>query len=54
MADAAPGHVRRVPDLFIDVLDPDELQTLLRCSDKVIARIESAQEQPKTTSAALS
>jgi len=54
MADAAPGHVRRVLDLFIDVLDPDELQTLLRCSDKVIARIESAQEQPKTTSAALS
>jgi DNA-binding MarR family transcriptional regulator len=54
LADAAPGHARRVLDLFIDVLDPDELQTLLRCSDKVIARIESTQGQRETTGATLS
>ena len=54
LAGAAPGHVRRVLDLFIDVLDPEELQTLLRCSDKVIAHIESTQEQRETTGAALS
>jgi DNA-binding MarR family transcriptional regulator len=45
LTDAAPGHVSRVLDLFIDVLTPDELQTLLRCSDKVIARIDSAKKQ---------
>ncbi|WP_335983286.1 MULTISPECIES: MarR family winged helix-turn-helix transcriptional regulator [Streptomycetaceae] len=42
LAEAAPGHVARVLDLFVDVLDPDELSTLHRISDKVLARIESA------------
>jgi len=50
LAEAAPGHVRRVLDLFIDVLAPDELQTLHQCSDKVIARIDSAEEQGEMTS----
>lgn len=51
LADAAPGHVRRVRELFVDALDPGELQTLRRCSDKVIARIDSAPEQGGTASA---
>ncbi|HEX6343790.1 MarR family winged helix-turn-helix transcriptional regulator [Umezawaea sp.] len=40
LADSAPGHVGRVLDVFIDVLDPDELRTLHRVSDKVLARID--------------
>ncbi|WP_033344232.1 MarR family winged helix-turn-helix transcriptional regulator [Catenuloplanes japonicus] len=40
LAEAAPGHVAQVRKLFIDVLDPDELRTLHRSADKVIARIE--------------
>jgi DNA-binding MarR family transcriptional regulator len=43
LADAAPGHVSHVLGLFIDVLAPDELRTLHRISDKVLARI--AREQ---------
>jgi hypothetical protein len=35
--------VARVLDLFVDVLDPDELRTLHRISEKVLARIEHAQ-----------
>lgn len=42
LAAAAPGHVARVLDLFVDVLAPDELRTLHRISDKVLARIDSA------------
>lgn len=42
LADAAPRHVRHVLDLFIDVVTPDELRTLHRISDKVLARIEHA------------
>ncbi|WP_432045414.1 MarR family winged helix-turn-helix transcriptional regulator [Streptomyces asiaticus] len=42
LADAAPGHVSQVLDLFINVLAPDELRTLHRISDKVLARIERA------------
>ncbi|WP_225625895.1 MarR family winged helix-turn-helix transcriptional regulator [Streptomyces werraensis] len=42
LAEAAPGHVARVLDLFIDALNPDELRTLHRISDKVLARIDSA------------
>ena len=45
LEEAAPAHVRQVLDLFVDVLQPDDLQTLRRCSDQVIARIDSAQEQ---------
>lgn len=43
LAGAAPGHVARVRDVFIDVLTPDELRTLHRISDKVLARIDHAQ-----------
>ncbi|MFG2961299.1 MarR family winged helix-turn-helix transcriptional regulator [Streptomyces sp. NPDC048291] len=43
LAGAAPGHVAGVLDVFIDVLTPDELRTLHRISDKVLARIEHAQ-----------
>jgi DNA-binding MarR family transcriptional regulator len=50
LAEAAPAHVRQVLDLFIDVLQPDELQTLRRCSERVIARIDSAQEQGEMAS----
>ncbi|MFF4749079.1 MarR family winged helix-turn-helix transcriptional regulator [Streptomyces sp. NPDC002514] len=51
LAEAAPGHVQRVRELFIDALDPEELQTLRRCSEKVIARIDSASEQGGPASA---
>lgn len=50
LAAAAPGHVKRVLDLFIDVLTPDELETLRKSSDKVIARIDGAREQGVGTS----
>ncbi|PRY41266.1 MarR family winged helix-turn-helix transcriptional regulator [Umezawaea tangerina] len=40
LVDSAPGHVGRVLDVFVDVLDPDELRTLHRISDKVHARME--------------
>ncbi|MER6081294.1 MarR family transcriptional regulator [Streptomyces sp. NPDC001833] len=43
LAGAAPAHVARVRDVFIDVLTPDELRTLHRISEKVLARIEHAQ-----------
>lgn len=43
LADAAPGHVSQVLDLFINVLTPDELRTLHRISDKVLARIECSE-----------
>jgi DNA-binding MarR family transcriptional regulator len=50
---AAPGHVRRVRELFIDALSPEELQTLRRCSDEVIARIDGTPEQGGTANAGL-
>jgi DNA-binding MarR family transcriptional regulator len=45
LEEAAPGHVRRVRELFIDALGPEELQTLRRCSDAVIACIDRVPEQ---------
>jgi DNA-binding MarR family transcriptional regulator len=42
---AAPGHVRRVRELFIDALGPEELQALRRYSDAVTARIDSMPER---------
>jgi hypothetical protein len=45
---AAPGHVRRVRELFIDALGPEELQALRRYSDTVVARIDSMPEQGGT------
>jgi DNA-binding MarR family transcriptional regulator len=50
---AAPGHVRRVRELFIDALGPEELQTLRRISDIVTARIDSVPEQGGPANAAL-
>jgi DNA-binding MarR family transcriptional regulator len=50
---AAPGHVRRVRELFIDALGAEELQTLRRSSDTVIARIDSMPEQGGTANAGL-
>ncbi|WP_103341811.1 MarR family winged helix-turn-helix transcriptional regulator [Amycolatopsis sp. CA-126428] len=43
LADAAPGHVGQVLDLFADALTPAELRTLQRISGKVLARVERAQ-----------
>jgi DNA-binding MarR family transcriptional regulator len=51
LAEAAPGHVRRVRELFIEALDPEELRTLHRCADKVTARIDSGPEPDGTASA---
>jgi DNA-binding MarR family transcriptional regulator len=48
---AAPGLVRRVRELFIDALGPQELQTLRGYSDTVIARIDSMPEQDGTANA---
>jgi DNA-binding MarR family transcriptional regulator len=45
LTEEAPGHVEQVRRLFIEALDPEELQTLRRCSDKVIARIHSTPDQ---------
>jgi DNA-binding MarR family transcriptional regulator len=50
---AAPGHVRRVRELFIDALGPEELQALRRYSDTVVARIDSMPEQGGTANADL-
>jgi DNA-binding MarR family transcriptional regulator len=50
---AAPGHVRRVRELFIDALGPEELQALRRYSDAVTARIDSMPEQGGTANAGL-
>lgn len=52
LVQAAPGHVRRVLDLFIDVLGPGDLQTILRCSDTVMARIDSTSEPVRRASLA--
>ncbi|MUL78919.1 MarR family winged helix-turn-helix transcriptional regulator [Mycolicibacterium sp. CBMA 226] len=43
LVEAAPSHVRRVRELFVDVLDSEELQTLRRLSEKVLARIDIAE-----------
>ncbi|MEU1273255.1 MarR family transcriptional regulator [Streptomyces sp. NPDC005799] len=40
LAKAAPGHVGRVLDLFVDALTPEELRTLNQITGKVLARIE--------------
>ncbi|WP_413760071.1 MarR family winged helix-turn-helix transcriptional regulator [Streptomyces sp. MMBL 11-3] len=44
LAQAAPGHVDRVLDLFVDALTPEELGTLNRITDKVLARVERPQD----------
>jgi len=51
LEEAAPGHVRRVRELFIDALGPRELQALRRYSDAVTARIDSASEVGGTANA---
>ncbi|MEC3993812.1 MarR family transcriptional regulator [Actinacidiphila sp. DG2A-62] len=40
LAEAAPAHVGRVRDLFVDALTPEELGVLHQVADKVLARIE--------------
>ncbi|MFD5141956.1 MarR family winged helix-turn-helix transcriptional regulator [Streptomyces sp. NPDC058401] len=45
LTEAAPGHVNRVRDLFIDALTPEELQALRRSADKVVARINKVAER---------
>ncbi len=40
-AEAAPGHVRRVRELFIDVLGPRDLDALRRTTDKMTTRLDS-------------
>jgi DNA-binding MarR family transcriptional regulator len=50
---AAPGHVARVRELFIDALGPEELRALRRYSDAVTARIDSMPEQGGTADASL-
>ena len=42
---SAPGHVARVRDLFVEALDPEELRTLRRCAEKVVARIGDAPDR---------
>ncbi|TIC79149.1 MarR family winged helix-turn-helix transcriptional regulator [Nocardioides sp. GY 10127] len=37
---AAPGHVARVRELVIDVLEPDDLAALRRVSERVLARVD--------------
>jgi DNA-binding MarR family transcriptional regulator len=37
---AAPGHVDSVRRNFVDLLTPDEVETLARIADKVVARLE--------------
>lgn len=41
MVAAAPGHVRAVRRLFIDVLDPTELETIAAAAETVLAAIEA-------------
>lgn len=40
LAAAAPGHVARVRDLFVDALTPTELNTLRKIALKVVANVE--------------
>ena len=51
LADTAPGHVERVLDVFIDVLDPDELRALHRISDKVLAHLDPGGPRSDTRTA---
>ena len=37
---AAPGHVRRVRELVVDVVDPDGLAALRRACEQVLAQID--------------
>ncbi|MEU9244954.1 MarR family transcriptional regulator [Streptomyces shenzhenensis] len=47
LVEAAPGHVGRVRELFVDALTEDELGTLHRIADKVLTRIEHPQSMEK-------
>lgn len=37
---AAPGHVRRVRELFVDVLSPSDLRVLRRVGERVLGQID--------------
>jgi DNA-binding MarR family transcriptional regulator len=41
LADAAPGHVRRVRELVLDTLDPDDLDRLGDACRALVARIDA-------------
>ena len=41
LRDAAPGHVAWVRDHFIDILEPDEMRTLVDLCQRVIRRLEA-------------
>ncbi len=43
---AAPGHVARVRELIVDVLDPKALGTLRACSERIVARIDDEDGGP--------
>ncbi|MER6266806.1 MarR family transcriptional regulator [Streptomyces sp900105755] len=48
LTEAAPGHVGRVRDLFVDALTPEELGMLHRIADKVLSRIEGPSAEGTT------
>jgi len=46
LEEAAPGHVERVRELFIDVLTPDQLRTLADGLGEATRRMQDADEDP--------
>jgi DNA-binding MarR family transcriptional regulator len=42
LADAAPGHVRHVRSLVIDVLTPEQLRRMGRDAGRIMARIDTS------------
>jgi DNA-binding MarR family transcriptional regulator len=45
LVEAAPGHVARVRELFVEALDPEELAVMHRSAEKVVARIGDTSER---------
>ncbi|GLW07371.1 MarR family transcriptional regulator [Microtetraspora sp. NBRC 13810] len=46
---AAPGHVETVRRLFVDLLEPDEIDTLVSISNRVLFRIAQESLGPGTS-----
>ncbi|MFD9006522.1 MarR family winged helix-turn-helix transcriptional regulator [Streptomyces sp. NPDC059582] len=44
LVEAAPGHVARVRDLVLDVLEPAELDSLRTAAEKIIERIDRREQ----------
>jgi DNA-binding MarR family transcriptional regulator len=42
LASAAPGHVRHIRSLVVDVLTPEQLRRLGRDAARIIARIDTS------------